>query len=104
MVFVTISRNSDDIGIDEWSELISKLDYLETVPDRTIKISSIDESFIEPGLGKAKYFEDGSDVGVASLENGKVLTTCIPIEICAEIAAHLTANMEIFIEAKNHKK
>ena len=94
MEFAKISRATDDIGLGEWSELIAKFEWLEALPDRTMKNPFTGEEIFAPGIGKAIFIQDGSGVGSAALEDGAVLTTGIPVSFCDEIAACLSANVE----------
>ena len=94
MEFARITRTTGDIGLDEWSELIAKFDWLEAMPDRTMKNPFTGEAIFAPGVGKAIFLEDGSGVGSASLEDGELLTTGIPREFCEQIAASISATVE----------
>ena len=93
MDFGRIKRDAHRIKLAEWNKIIASTSSLEQVPDRTGINPFTKEKLVFPGEGKAYYVADGERVGNASLEEGEILTTGIPREVCEQIAQLLNAKL-----------
>jgi hypothetical protein len=93
MEFARIKRTSRPITMAEWNKVIASQSCLEGVPDRKGINPFTKEEVTFPGAGKAYYVEEGEPVGSASLEEGEILTTAIPRNVCQQIAQLLAAKV-----------
>ena len=93
MDFGKIKRNARPIKLAEWNKIIALMPVLEQVPDRTGINPFTKEQVVFPGKGKAYYVVDGEKIGNASLEEGEILTTGIPRDVCEQIAKSLKAKV-----------
>jgi hypothetical protein len=93
MDFGKIKRAARPIQLPEWNTIIASTSSLEQVPDRTGINPFTKEKVVFPGEGKAYYVVDGERIGNASLEEGEILTTGIPRELCEQIAQALEAEV-----------
>src|SRR5438034_1033361 len=93
MDFGRIKRDARPIKLPEWNKIIASTSALEQVPDRTGINPFTKEKVVFPGQGKAYYVVDGERIGNASLEEGEILTTGIPRELCEQIAQSLKAKV-----------
>jgi hypothetical protein len=91
MDFSRIKRDGYPILLPEWNRIIQSSSVLVQVPDRTGTNPFTKETVIFPGEGKAHYVVAGKTVGNASLEDGEILTTGIPRDVCEQIARVLKA-------------
>ena len=89
MDFGKIKRDARQIRLPEWNKIIASISALEQVPDRTGINPFTNEKVVFPGEGKVYYVVDGERIGNASLEEGEILTTGIPRELCEQIAQSL---------------
>ena len=92
-MFARIARSYRPIDIAEWKNVIAAHPALEPMPDRVGVDPFTQEKVLFPGEGRAFYIEDGQRVGNAAFENGEVLTTAIPQNVCEEVAAQLAAKV-----------
>jgi hypothetical protein len=93
MDFARIRRDVCPISLSEWNEVIASHAFLEQMPDRTGTNPFTKEKVLSSGKGKAYYVVDSERVGNASLEDGEILTTGIPPDVCEQIAQCLHANV-----------
>lgn len=93
MDFGKIKRDARPIQLPEWNTIIASTSNLEQMPDRTGINPFTKEKVVFPGEGKAYYVVDGESFGNASLEEGEILTTGIPRELCEQIAQSLKAKV-----------
>jgi hypothetical protein len=93
MDFGKIKRVARPIELSEWNEIISSTSAFEQVPDRTGINPFTKKQVVFPGEGKAYYVVNGERIGNASLEEGEILTTGIPREVCELIAKSLKAKV-----------
>lgn len=89
-----IHRNEQPIALEEWEGIIDTTPYLKPLPDREGKNPFNGEVIVFSGRGKALYMEHSEAVGNASLEDGEILVTGIPMSICNSIANRLRAIVE----------
>lgn len=93
MDFGRIARVERVIDEAEWQQVINSEPYLEPRAARVAINPFTKEKIDVPGRGKALYLLDGAPRGNISLENGELLTTGVPKEICDQIAALLDAKV-----------
>ena len=89
MDFGRIIRQNNGISLDEWNAVIEAQECLMHMEARRGRNPATGQEIVFPTQGKACYVEDGERVGNVSLEGGELLTTAVPREICAVIAAEL---------------
>jgi hypothetical protein len=94
MLFGRIARFSHPIDLAEWEDLIATRHDLKAMHDRHGINPFTKEKVVFPGKGKAIFLVNGAPAGNAGLQNGEILTTSIPADICEELAAAL--NAEVF--------
>ncbi len=88
-----IRRAAHSITLPEWTNIIASTSALEQAPDRKGINPFTKEEVVFPGEGKAYYVLDGERMGNASLQEGEILTTGIPRELCEQIAQCLKAKV-----------
>jgi hypothetical protein len=93
MDFGKIKRQNEPIMLAEWQQVIEGLPDLSQMPDRERTNPFTLERIVVSGEGQSLYSESGNPVGNASLENGEILTTGIPLHICLSIARALSADV-----------
>jgi hypothetical protein len=86
-----ITRADRPIIQAEWEVVIASHPTLEPMPDRTGINPFTNETTVFPGKGKAFYVADRRRVGNASLEEGEILASGIPQDVCEEIGRRLGA-------------
>jgi hypothetical protein len=84
--FGRIERDSGDIGLAEWLQVITEHPFLEHMSDREGINPFTNERVVFSGQGKAFYVAGGERLGNAGLAEGQILTTGIPRDVCEEIA------------------
>jgi hypothetical protein len=89
MLFGRIERDTSEIDLAEWLHVITEHPSLEHMPDREGINPFTKERVVFPGSGKAFFVAGGERRGNAVLEEGQILTTGIPCEICEQIARQL---------------
>lgn len=93
MEFGKIQREMSPITLPEWKKVIAPNAFLEQMSPRTGINPFTKEKVVFSGEGCAYYVVDGVKMGNASLENGEILTTGMPREVCEEIARSLKATV-----------
>ena len=93
MDFARIRRDARPITLTEWNEIIASHTFFEQVPDRTGTNPFTNEKEFFSGVGKAYYVVDNERVGNASLEDGEILTTGLPRDVCQQVAQRLYASV-----------
>jgi len=93
MEFGKVKRDSHPIELAEWNAIIASESNLEQMPDRTGINPFTGEKVVFLGEGRAFYVEDNEVIGVASLEDGEILTEEVPRELCEKIAKSLKADV-----------
>jgi hypothetical protein len=92
--FGLIKKQTGEIYLKEWIEVIETDPSLEQVQDRKGVNPFTNEKVVFPGEGKAYYLESGKRVGNISLEDGRLLTTGVPKAKCEQLGALLGAVVE----------
>ncbi len=93
MDFGRIKRDARPIKLPEWNKIVASMSSLEQMPDRTGINPFTKEKEVFRGEGKAYYVVDGERIGNASLEDGEILTTGVPLELSEQIAQSLMAKV-----------
>lgn len=88
-----IRRDAYPITLTEWNEIIASHNSFEQMADRTGTNPFTKEKVLFSGMGKAYYVVDGYRLGNASLEDGEILTTGIPRDVCEQVAQRLDADV-----------
>lgn len=91
MTFGKIARSDSDITQSEWAAVIDSESSLSHMPDRQGVDPFTNETVVFPGEGKALYSKGGEVVGNAVLEEGVILTTGVPIDVCHRLAKLIAA-------------
>lgn len=93
MDFARISRESKPIELTEWKKLIDELEFLEQAPARSGTNPFTKEVVTASNEGVAFVTRKSRRIGNAALEEGEILTTGVPMDLCEQIAQHLGASV-----------
>ncbi|MHC9511954.1 hypothetical protein [Kangiella sp. M94] len=93
MEFGKIEKKSGEIELNEWNKIIESHSSLEKALDRKGTNPFTNEEITFSGKGVAFYIEGGNPEGNIALQEGSLLTTGVPLNICNDIASILGASV-----------